>query len=76
MQECIDDAVKSSKDIINEYNELSMKLADPDLSDDDMNKVMGDLETIGDQIEAGNLWELDRTVERAMDACTLGLSFL
>jgi len=71
VQECIDDAVKSSKDIINEYNELSMKLADPDLSDDDMNKVMGDLETIGDQIEAGNLWELDRTVERAMDALRL-----
>ena len=68
VQECVDDAVKSSQKILDEYNELSMKLADPDISDEQMTKVMEDMEKLNDQIEAGNLWELDRVVSRAMDA--------
>ena len=68
VQECIDDAVKSSKLILEEYNNMSMKMAEPDITDDEMTNVMTALEKIGDKIEANNLWELDRTVERAMDA--------
>ena len=68
VQECVDDAVKSSQKILDEYNELSMKLADPDISDEQMTKVMQDMEKLNDQIEAGNLWELDRMVSRAMDS--------
>ena len=71
VQECVDAAVKSSRALLNEYNELSVKLADPDLSDDEMNSLMTKLGTMGDDIEAKNLWELDRTVERAMDALRL-----
>ena len=67
VQECIDDAVKSSREILDEYNTVSMKLADPGIDDEEMNKVMADMEKLADQIEAANLWELDRTVERAMD---------
>uniref|UniRef100_A0A7S2XK79 ABC transporter domain-containing protein n=1 Tax=Attheya septentrionalis TaxID=420275 RepID=A0A7S2XK79_9STRA len=69
VQECIDEAVASSREILNSYNELSMKLADPDL--DDMDAVMAQMAKVGDQIEASNLWDLDRTVERAMDALRL-----
>lgn len=68
VQECIDSAVASSRAILDKYNELSMSLADPDVSEEDMNKAMSQLETIGDKIEAENLWELDRMVERAMDS--------
>ena len=32
---------------------------------------MNKLSTLGDEIEAKNLWELDRVVERAMDALRL-----
>lgn len=71
VQECIDDAVQSSKAVIDEYNTLSMKLADPDITDDEMTATMAELETLNDQIEAGNLWELDRVVERAMDSLRL-----
>lgn len=71
VQECIDDAVQSSKAIIEEYNDLSMKLADPDITDEQMTNVMEELEKINDQIEAGDLWELDRVVERAMDSLRL-----
>ena len=68
VQECIDAAVSSSRAILDNYNELSMKLADPDISEDEMTSTMNQLETIGNKIEAENLWELDRTVERAMDS--------
>eukprot|EP00980_Cylindrotheca_fusiformis_P025309 scaffold13478_cov132-Cylindrotheca_fusiformis.AAC.2 len=68
VQECIDEAVKSSQDILDGYNELSMKLADPDISDDEMTKTLEKLEVLNDQIEAGDLWELDRVVSRAMDS--------
>lgn len=71
VKECIDDAVQSSRDILDEYNTISMKLADPSIDDEEMTKVYADMEKIGDQIEAANLWELDRTVERAMDALRL-----
>ena len=68
VQECIDSAVASSRAVLDEYNDLSMKLADPDITDDEMTSTMAKLETIGDKIEAQDLWELDRTVERAMDS--------
>lgn len=71
VQECVDDAVKASKAIVDKYTELSMKLADPDISDEEMNQTMEDLEKINTQIEAGDLWELDRVVERAMDSLRL-----
>jgi len=68
VQECVDDAVKSAQAIIDEYNEQGVKLADPDLTDDDMNSIMAKMEKLNDQIEAGDLWDLDRVVSRAMDA--------
>lgn len=71
VQECIDDAVKASKAIVDSYTDLSMKLADPDITDEEMTNVMNDLEKVNEQIEAGDLWELDRVVERAMDALRL-----
>jgi len=71
VQECVDDAVKSSQKILDEYNEMSMKLADPDITDEQMTKVMEGMEKLNDQIEAGNLWELDRVVSRAMDSLRL-----
>jgi ABC-type Mn2+/Zn2+ transport system ATPase subunit len=68
VQECIDAAVASSKAILDEYNELSMSMANPDITDEEMTSAMNKLETIGNKIEAENLWELDRMVERAMDS--------
>lgn len=68
VQECVDEAVLSSRAIIDEYNEISMKLADPDLTPEEMEKIMAKTEDLTNQIEAGNLWDLDRIVSRAMDA--------
>jgi len=68
VQECIDEAVASSKSVIDEYNDLGLKLADPDITPEHMDKVLADMEVINDKIEANNLWDLDRVVERAMDS--------
>lgn len=68
VQECVDQAVASSQAILDQFTELSMKMADPDLSADDMNKLMSKTEQLNNQIEAGNLWELERVVSRAMDS--------
>ena len=68
VQECIDEAVESSQSVLDKYNELSMKLADPDITDDEMSSTMEQLEKLNDVIEAGDLWELERVVSRAMDS--------
>ncbi|CAJ1933802.1 unnamed protein product [Cylindrotheca closterium] len=68
VQECIDEAVQSSQAILDNYNELSMKLADPDITDDEMTNTLEKIEVLNDQIEAGDLWELERVVNRAMDS--------
>jgi ATPase subunit of ABC transporter with duplicated ATPase domains len=68
VQECIDQAVASSQAILDKYNQVSMKLAEPDLSDDEMNSIMVQTEELTNQIEAAGLWELDRVVSRAMES--------
>lgn len=67
VQENIDDAVAASQAILDEYNTLSMKMAES-LSDEEMNKVLARTEQLTNAIEAGGLWELDRMVSRAMEA--------
>lgn len=50
VQECIDHAVQSSRDILENYNTMSMKLADPDLTEEEMTSTMTDMEKISDQV--------------------------
>ncbi|MBK8013609.1 MAG: energy-dependent translational throttle protein EttA [Deltaproteobacteria bacterium] len=67
VRENVDEAVASTRALLTRFDELSMKLGEP-LSDDEMTKVMDEHGRIQDEIEAKNAWELDLTVERAMDA--------
>jgi len=66
--ECIEPAIASSRKILDDYNELSAKMGDTELSPDEMQKVYDDFEKVSNVIEARDLWELDRNVERTMDA--------
>jgi ATP-binding cassette ChvD family protein len=59
--------VKKSQDLLDRFTELSAKCAEP-LSDDEMTKVMNELTEVQNKIDAGNLWEIDRVKQRAMDA--------
>ena len=68
--ECIEEAVAESRAILDRFNELSMKLGE-DMSPEEMEKVLEQQGAVQDQIDAANLWELDRTLEIAADAMRL-----
>jgi sulfate-transporting ATPase len=68
--EQVEEAVAPIRALLNRFEELSMKLGDP-LPDAEMTKVMDEQSRVQDRIEAANAWELDHTVEVAMDALRL-----
>ena len=68
--ECVEEAVAESREILDRFNELSMKLGE-DMSPEEMEKVLEEQANVQDQIDAANLWELDRTLEVAADAMRL-----
>jgi energy-dependent translational throttle protein EttA len=60
-------AVKKTKDILREFDEISMKFSEP-MSDTEMNKLLERQAKLQDKIDLENAWELDRQLEIAMDA--------
>ncbi len=63
----VEEGVKETKDLLRRYEELSMKLGE-DLSDAEMEKVSNQFSRLQDEIDAKNAWEIDHTLELAMDA--------
>ena len=62
------EGVKSVKAALDRFNEINAKLCDPDLDPDEMAKLCDELAAVQDKIDALNGWEIERTVEQAMDA--------
>ena len=63
----VEDGVAAQRAVLDRYNALSLKLGE-DLAPAEMEKVTEDLQKTQDEIEAKGLWELDATVDVAMDA--------
>ena len=57
--------------LIDRFNEVSDKFADPDLTDELMNKLLEEQAKLQDAIDAKGGWELDRKLEVAADALRL-----
>jgi sulfate-transporting ATPase len=55
------------KDLVDRFNELSAKFAEP-MDDDEMNALLAEQGELQEKIDAVNGWELDSTIEIAMDA--------
>ncbi|TVR21034.1 MAG: energy-dependent translational throttle protein EttA [Nitriliruptor sp.] len=53
--------------LVPRYNELAAKLGEP-LDDDEMQRVYEEMAEVQDAIDAADAWDLDRTIEVAMDA--------
>src|SRR5690606_18067965 len=70
VREAVEMAVKPIRDVITEFEELSMKLGDP-MSDDEMTKLLEKQGRLQDQIDAVDGWNLDHALEIAMDALRL-----
>ncbi len=70
VRDVVEEAVRPVRDVIREFEELSMKLGEP-MSDDDMEKLLAKQGALQDRIDAVDGWNLDHTVEIAMDALRL-----
>ena len=66
----VEEAVAPTRALLTRFEEISMKLGEP-MSDEEMEKLLTDQGRLQDAIDATNAWELDRTVEVAMDALRL-----
>jgi energy-dependent translational throttle protein EttA len=53
--------------LVGRFNELTARLAEP-MDDDEMQKVYEEMGEVQDAIDAADAWDLDRTIEVAMDA--------
>jgi ATP-binding cassette ChvD family protein len=61
------EGVKETKALLDRFNEVSAKFAE-EMSDDQMNALIAEQAELQERIDAANAWELERTVEIAMDA--------
>src|SRR5436309_10065821 len=63
----VEDGVAEVRALLARFDEINARLAEP-LDADEMEKVLEEQARVQDAIEAANGWDLDRTVEIAMDA--------
>ncbi|HEV2150619.1 MAG TPA: energy-dependent translational throttle protein EttA [Longimicrobiaceae bacterium] len=66
----VEEAVKHQRELMRRFDEINMKFAEP-MSDDEMTALIDEQARVQDQIDAENLWDLDRKIEIAMDALRL-----
>ena len=63
----ITDGMGGVKDMLDRFNIISEKFAEP-MDDDEMNNLLAEQGELQEQIDAVDGWELERTIEIAMDA--------
>jgi len=63
----VEDGVAEVRGLLTRFDEINARLGEP-LDGDEMEKVLAEQSRVQDAIEAANGWDLDRTVEIAMDA--------
>jgi ATP-binding cassette ChvD family protein len=63
----VEEGVAEVRALLTRFDELSARLGE-ELGDDEMNALLEQQAKLQDQIDAANAWELDRTLEIAMDA--------
>ncbi len=65
VQENVMEGLREIKDMVDRYNEISAAMAEPDADFDALMAEMGELQ---EKIDAADGWELDRTIDMAMNA--------
>lgn len=64
----VEEGVAETKDLLDRFNEVSAKFADPDA---DFDALMAEQAELQEKIDAAGAWELDRKLEIAADALRL-----
>ncbi|MEQ8249822.1 MAG: energy-dependent translational throttle protein EttA [Oceanibaculum nanhaiense] len=67
VRENVMDALAATRDLLERFNEISAKFAEP-MDDDEMNNLLAEQAELQEKIDAANGWEIERTAEIAMDA--------
>lgn len=67
VREIVEQGVQEQVDLVNAYNALSAKFADP-MTDEEMNLLIEQQGELQEKIDAENIWDLDARIEQAMDA--------
>jgi ATP-binding cassette ChvD family protein len=65
VKQIVQEGVQPIIDLLKEFEEINEKFADPDA---DFDKLMARQATIQDKLDQVGAWELDNTLEKAMDA--------
>jgi ATP-binding cassette ChvD family protein len=68
VRESVQEGVKHITDLLNEFEEINNKLADPNLDSDEMTKILEKQADVMERLEHLDAWELDNKLEKAMDA--------
>jgi ATP-binding cassette ChvD family protein len=63
----VEEGVAETRALLHRFEEISAKFAEP-LEDDEMTALLEEQSKLQDRIDAIDAWELDRTLEVAMDA--------
>ncbi len=67
VMENVMDGLGETVALLKRFEEVSMKFAEP-MSDDEMNALIEEQATLQEKIDAANGWDIERTVQIAMDA--------
>ena len=67
VQENVMAGLGGTKDLLDRFNEISMKFAEP-MDDDEMAALLEEQGELQEKIDAVDGWELERTIDIAMDA--------
>ncbi len=70
VREIVEEAVADMKAKLAQFDEISMRFAEP-MSDDEMNNLLATQGELQHEIEVGGGWDLDRKLEIAADALRL-----
>jgi len=67
VQQVVEEGVADTKAILDRFNAISDRLGEP-MDPEEMEKLLEEQAKVQDAIDHANAWELDRTLEIAMDA--------
>lgn len=71
VKEVVEEGVANVTALLKKFEQISEGLCDPDLDPDKMEKLLEEQANVQEKIEHLNGWELERTLEVAMDALRL-----
>jgi ATP-binding cassette ChvD family protein len=68
VRENVEDGVRAARDLLDRFNEISARFAEPDA---DFDTLIAEQAKVQDEIDRRDLWQLDAQLDHAMDALRL-----